>query len=258
RFASGEIWHDCVTWAVDRSFAGMENLALIPGTMGAAPIQNIGAYGVEVESVIEAVHAVRLDTGELLHVSRKECAFGYRDSVFKNGLRNACFITAVDCRLMKRAPIDVSYAELSREIADNGIANPGIRDVFDAVVAIRTRKLPDVRVLGNAGSFFKNPVVSPAAAHTLADAYPDMPMFATDNGMKLSAAWLIDRCGCKGLRRGDAAVYEGHALVLVNHGRASGRELLDLAGEVGATVRERFGVELEIEVRIIDMQERGD
>lgn len=253
RFAAGEVWHECVAWSVERCLGGLENLALIPGTMGAAPIQNIGAYGAEVESVIETVHAVRLGSGERLTLSREECAFGYRDSIFKNDLKNACFITAVDCRLRKRSPVNLSYGELVRELEKSGTSDPDVKDVFQAVVAIRTRKLPDVRVLGNAGSFFKNPVVSVDVAEVLKNSYPEAPVFAAEDGVKLSAAWLIDTCGCKGMRRGDAAVYDRHALVLVNYGSATGREILDLAREVRDRVGERFGVELEIEVRVIDM-----
>ncbi len=253
RFAAGEVWHECVAWAMERSLGGMENLALIPGTMGAAPIQNIGAYGAEVESVIETVHAVHLGSGERLTLSREDCAFGYRDSIFKNDLKGACFITAVECRLRKRSPVNLSYGELARELEKNGTSDPDVKDVFHAVVAIRTRKLPDVRVLGNAGSFFKNPVVSANVAEALKSSHPEAPAFTAEDGVKLSAAWLIDTCGCKGLRRGDAAVYDRHALVLVNHGSATGREILDLAWEVRDRVGDRFGVELEIEVRVIDM-----
>lgn len=253
RFASGENWHECVQWCVDRGYGGLENLALIPGTIGAAPIQNIGAYGVEVESVIECVHAVQLGTGEHLRFSRAECAFGYRDSIFKHEWKQRCIITAVDCRLAKAPQLNLSYGELLRELESRGITSPGILDVFRAVVDIRTRKLPSVNILGNAGSFFKNPVVSKDHAEHIKKEYTAMPTFEQDGNVKIPAAWLIEQCGCKGLRKGDAGVYERHALVIVNHGTASGRDLLQLANEVRNRVRERFGIELEIEVRIIEI-----
>ncbi|MFN4769822.1 MAG: UDP-N-acetylmuramate dehydrogenase [Candidatus Kapaibacterium sp.] len=255
RFCSGEEWHSCVEWCVSQGYAGLENLALIPGTVGAAPIQNIGAYGAEVESVIERVHVVNFETGTSESIPREQCRFGYRDSIFKNELHDACFITAVDFRLRKHSAANVRYAELQRELSERGSTSPGIRDVFDAVVAIRTRKLPNVRVLGNSGSFFKNPVVSEQKANELRVLYPHMPSFAAENGVKLSAAWLIEQSGCKGIRRGDAGVYEKHALVLVNHGHATGAEIRALAQEVQNTVREKFAVHLEMEVRIVDVHE---
>ena len=252
RFASGVVWHHAVQWSIERGLGGMENLALIPGTVGAAPIQNIGAYGTEAESVIVAVHAVDLRSSEAMTLAHADCAFGYRDSIFKRDLKDKVFITAVDMRLSKHPVINTSYADVQRELTSRGIHAPTVRDVFNAVVTIRQRKLPDVAVLGNAGSFFKNPTVSRSVFEHLRTLYPSIPGFDAGENKKIPAAWLIEQCGCKGMRRGDAGVYEGHALVLVNYAHATATDILTVAEEIRRCVLEKFSLMLDVEVGIID------
>ncbi|NZA24823.1 UDP-N-acetylmuramate dehydrogenase [Luteimonas sp. SJ-92] len=252
RAEAGVDWHALVLWTLGHGLAGLENLALIPGTVGAAPIQNIGAYGVEVAECIDVVEAFERGTREQRILARDECAFGYRDSRFKREPERHV-VTAVRFRLQRRAPPRVDYAGLAEELAAMGAEEPRPSQVAEAVCRLRRRKLPDPALTGNAGSFFKNPVVSEAAARELKLAHPGLPVFpaASEDERKLSAAWLIDACGWKGRREGDAGISERHALVLVNHGAASGAQLLTLARNVAASVRERFGVALEPEPRIV-------
>lgn len=252
RADAGVEWHGLVMDTLARGLAGLENLALIPGTAGAAPIQNIGAYGVEVGERIHAVEAFEPATGTLHRLDRDACAFAYRDSVFKR-LPDRFVVTAVEFELARTASLTLDYAGLREALAARGIEAPSARDVADAVIAIRRSKLPDPAVLGNAGSFFKNPIVAAAQADALLAAHPTLPVFRgrTPDTRKLSAAWLIDRAGWKGHRDGDAGVAPTHALVLVNHGRASGRELLDLARRIAGSVHARFGVALEPEPRVV-------
>jgi UDP-N-acetylmuramate dehydrogenase len=252
RADAGVEWHGLVMDTLARGLAGLENLALIPGTTGAAPIQNIGAYGVEVGERIHAVEAYEPATGTLHRLDREACAFAYRDSVFKHA-PDRYIVTAVEFDLSRTPSLVLGYAGLREALAARGIEAPSARDVAEAVIEIRRSKLPDPAVLGNAGSFFKNPIVPAAQADALLAAHPTLPMFGsgTADARKLSAAWLIDRAGWKGLRAGDAGVAASHALVLVNHGRASGRELLDLARRIADSVHARFGVALEPEPRVI-------
>ncbi len=256
RVDAGAGWHDFVMETLARGLDGLENLALIPGTVGAAPIQNIGAYGVEVREFVHAVEAWEPATGRFLRLSAADCAFAYRDSVFKRE-RDRYIVTAVEFALPRRAAPRMGYAGIGEELAAMGITAPDARDVAAAVIAIRRRKLPDPAVLGNAGSFFKNPIVPAAQAEALGQAHPGLPMFPGDasDRRKLSAAWLIDACGWKGHRdthgSGDAGIAASHALVLVNHGQASGQELFDLARRVADSVHARFGVALEPEPRIV-------
>lgn len=252
RADAGVEWHGLVMDTLARGLAGLENLALIPGTAGAAPIQNIGAYGVEVGERIHAVEAFEPATGTLHRLDRDACAFAYRDSVFKR-LPDRFVVTAVEFELARTASLTLDYAGLREALAAQGIEAPGARDVADAVIAIRRSKLPDPAVLGNAGSFFKNPIVPAAQADALLREHPTLLVFrgSTPDTRKLSAAWLIDRAGWKGHRDGDAGVAPTHALVLVNHGRASGRELLDLARRIAGSVHARFGVALEPEPRVV-------
>ncbi|TZF89157.1 UDP-N-acetylmuramate dehydrogenase [Cognatilysobacter lacus] len=248
---AGVEWHALVMRALDDGFTGLENLALIPGTVGAAPIQNIGAYGVEVGECIDAVQVFEPATGLALRLPREACAFAYRDSLFKRE-PSRYVVTGVEFRLQRNGAPNLSYAGLGDELAARGIASPTARDVSNAVIAIRRRKLPDPSVIGNAGSFFKNPIVPAARAEELAAAHARLPVFPAGQGLaKLSAAWLIDNCGLRGYRSGDAGVSAGHALVLVNHGGATGRELLDVARHVASVVRERHGVGLEPEPRMV-------
>lgn len=249
RFGAGESWHDCVAWCVENGYGGLENLALIPGTVGAAPMQNIGAYGVEQEQCFD--HCVGIDrTSTQQRTFRaQECVFGYRDSVFKQALRDSIVITHVAYTLSKQPVVQCDYADVQQELQARGILEPTITDIFHAVVAIRTRKLPDPAQIGNAGSFFKNPVVHADLATRLHAAFPAMPMYPQPDGrMKLPAAWLIDQCGWKGCRSGDAGVHVNQALVLVNYGMATGEEIAALSEEIKRSVFERFAVELETEV----------
>ena len=253
RADAGANWDAFVRWTLARGLGGLENLALIPGTVGASPIQNIGAYGVEASERIRAVDAFEPATGAAHRFTAADCAFAYRDSVFKREA-GRYVVTAVEFDLSRTAAPRVEYAGVRDELDAMGVgASPTAAQVADAVTAIRRRKLPDPAVVGNAGSFFKNPIVPAAVADALLQVHPALPVFpAVDAGSrKLSAAWLIDQCGWKGHREGDAGVAASHALVLVNHGAATGAQLLDLARRIAGSVRDRFGVPLEPEPRIV-------
>ena len=253
RADAGVGWHDFVLWTLGHCLCGLENLALIPGTVGAAPIQNIGAYGVEVRDRIRAVHAYDRHDGRVVRIDAGECAFAYRDSLFKHD-PDRYVVTAVEFTLSRTPDLRLDYAGIREELAAMGIeGTPRASQVAEAVIRVRQRKLPDPALLGNAGSFFKNPIVPAATAETLQAAHPAMPLFrgSSDDTRKLSAAWLIDQCGWKGHRDGDAGVSAEHALVLVNHGHATGLELLDLARRIATSVQDRFGIAIEPEPRIV-------
>lgn len=253
RVMAGENWHELVQWTLARDLGGLENLSLIPGSTGTAPIQNIGAYGVEIKDVFVRCTAMDRATGEIKIFDREACAFGYRDSYFKNEGKNRYIITSVDLRLSVGVhSLNTGYGAIRNQLEAMGCSNPGIRDISRAVIAIRQSKLPDPKLLGNCGSFFKNPVI-PADTHArLLTDFPGMPAYpAGDSGFKVPAGWLIEQCGFKGKRYGDAGVHKDQALVLVNYGQASGQEILDLARRIRDEVRERFGVSLEPEVNII-------
>jgi UDP-N-acetylmuramate dehydrogenase len=248
--AAGENWHDFVAWTLAQDMPGLENLALIPGTVGAAPIQNIGAYGLEMCERFAFLRAVELATGETLELDVQACRFGYRDSFFKRDGRGRFVITSVTFRLPKAWSPRASYADIARQLAAEGHGDtaPDAQAIFDAVVAVRRAKLPDPLQLGNAGSFFKNPVIDAAQFEALQRQEPNVVSYRQADGqVKLAAGWLIDRCGWKGRAMGAAAVHERQALVLVNRGGASGAEVLELARAIQRDVRERFGVELEAE-----------
>ncbi|MCW3479319.1 UDP-N-acetylmuramate dehydrogenase [Neisseriaceae bacterium JH1-16] len=247
--AAGETWHDFVCHTLAEGWAGLENLSLIPGTVGAAPIQNIGAYGVEVKDRLDSVVCADLsDGGAEVILANADCRFGYRDSVFKHEAAGRLLVTAVRFRLSRHAALKTGYGDIQRELDAQGIATPTAQDVARAVIAIRQSKLPDPAVLGNAGSFFKNPVIDAEAAAALLARFPTLPHYpAADGRVKLAAGWLIDQAGLKGYRQGAAGVHEKQALVLVNHGGASGSEIRALAQHVQDTVRARYGVELEPE-----------
>lgn len=248
---AGVEWHALVMHTLALGLAGLENLALIPGTTGAAPIQNIGAYGVEVQDLIEAVHAFETATDMQRRLLASECAFAYRDSLFKQA-PDRFIVTGVEFRLHRHGTPHLAYSGLADELHARGVVQPNARDVADAVIAIRQRKLPDPRLIGNAGSFFKNPVVDVEQADALTREHPALPTFDAGAGRrKLSAAWLIDSLGFKGVREGDAGVAPSHALVLVNHGHATGRQLLQLAERIARSVHSRYGVGLEPEPRLI-------
>lgn len=251
RFGAGEIWHDVVEWTVNQGWGGMENMALIPGTVGAAPMQNIGAYGVEQAGIFEECEALDRETGKIVRFLSQDCAFGYRESVFKHEHRDRMIITSVTYRLSTKPTVNTTYRDVSEELASMNVTEPTIMDVLNAVVSVRRRKLPDPAVIGNAGSFFKNPVVSSDVAERFRSAHAEVPMYPQPDGrVKLAAAWLIDQSGWKGARHGDAGVHDRQALVLVNHGAASGDEILALASAIQSSVLERFGISLEREVNV--------
>ena len=251
RVAAGETWHEVVLWALDHDLGGIENLALIPGTMGAAPIQNIGAYGVELESVFHHLEAMRIADGQVEIFDHARCRFGYRDSIFKQEARDRYVITAVTLRLHRRHTLNTSYGAIGDTLREWGIADPTIQDVSRAVIHIRQSKLPDPAVIGNAGSFFKNPVIPAAHYDTLKQEHPSIPGYpAEGDTVKVPAGWLIEQCGWKGKTLGRAGCYEKQALVLVNRGGATGEEIWSLAEAVMLSVRERFGITLQPEVNV--------
>ncbi|HAQ20951.1 MAG TPA: UDP-N-acetylenolpyruvoylglucosamine reductase [Prolixibacteraceae bacterium] len=247
---AGVKWDDLVEYAVFNGWGGIENLSLIPGKVGAAAVQNIGAYGMEIQTQIESVSGIDLETQTEITFEESECEYSYRDSIFKNKLKNRFIITSVSIKLDKFPEFILNYGDLKTETEKHGAIN--LRNIRKAVIAIRESKLPDPKVYGNAGSFFKNPVVETPVADQLLATYPKMPQYpGSVNTRKLAAGWLIEQCGWKGFRRGDAGVHEKQALVLVNYGKASGKEIFDLSEEIRQSVQERFGVELEREVNVI-------
>ncbi|GLQ95171.1 UDP-N-acetylenolpyruvoylglucosamine reductase [Dyella acidisoli] len=249
--AAGERWDDFVRWTLGQGFAGLENLILIPGTVGAAPIQNIGAYGTEVAEFIESVEAWDRIERRVVTLDRTACAFAYRDSLFKHE-PDRFIVTAVRFALPRQHALRMDYAGIREELERIGVSNPAPFHVAEAVVHLRTRKLPDPAVIGNAGSFFKNPIVDAAQGETLKRAFPELVAWpGKDTRWKLSAAWLIETAGFKGMRKGDAGISNRHALVLVNHGKASGQELWAFAQHVIEGVHARFGVQLEPEPMVI-------
>nr|WP_288660044.1 UDP-N-acetylmuramate dehydrogenase [uncultured Alistipes sp.] len=250
RADAGVEWDDLVEWAVGRGLWGIENLSLIPGKAGAAPVQNIGAYGCEAKDAIRRVEMYCVETGAMLTLDAAHCGFGYRESVFKHDLKGRAIITAVEIALTHTPRPRLGYGDVEREVEARGGAT--LRNIREAICAIRRAKLPDPAVLGNAGSFFKNPVVGAAAAERLLAEYPDMPHYPAPEGrVKLAAGWLIDRAGMKGRRKGAVGVHERQALVLVNHGGATGGEVIAFAHEVQERVREKFGIEIDTEVNIL-------
>lgn len=251
RVAAGENWHSLVEWCLAKGCHGLENLALIPGTVGAAPIQNIGAYGVELDTLLERVLAIDIGRGSAASLSAAECQLGYRDSVFKGRLRDRLVITAVELRLHTKPHVRADYPALARYLEERGTFEPCPRDIFDAVVAIRRSKLPDPAVEPNVGSFFKNPLLDADRARAMADRFAGLPVYPHTEGLaKLPAAWMIDHCGWKGHREGDVGVHPDHALVIVNYGSGTGAEVMALAGRIARSVDDRFGIQLEIEPRV--------
>lgn len=248
---AGENWHDIVRWSLNNGYSGLENLSLIPGLCGAAPIQNIGAYGVELSDHLHAVRAWDWHMQRWREFTTEQCRFGYRDSRFKSEQPDRYLITHLQLRLSTRFEPRLSYAGIRNELPAN--RPPSALEVSDAICRIRKRKLPDPETIGNAGSFFKNPVVPETTATRLQQAFPGLPVFSRQGQTcKLSAAWMIEHCGWKGRRYGQAGVSEQHALVLVNHGSATGAELWSLAQKIIRSVREHFGMELEIEPKVIN------
>ncbi|MEP6908723.1 MAG: UDP-N-acetylmuramate dehydrogenase [Pseudoxanthomonas sp.] len=252
RVDAGVPWHSLVMHSLDLGLMGLENLALIPGTTGAAPIQNIGAYGTEVGEFVRTVEAWDRSIGAIVQLDRQSCAFMYRDSVFKRS-PNRYLVTAVEFALPRKRELRLDYAGIPEELAAMGVAVPTARSVADAVIRIRRRKLPNPAVIGNAGSFFKNPIIPVARAEALQQQHAGLPTFRGDEpgSRKISAAWMIEQCGWKGFRDGDAGVAATHALVLVNHGAATGQQLLTLARNIAESVHSRFDVAIEPEPILI-------
>ena len=250
RVDAGVEWDDLVEWAVQRGLWGIENLSLIPGKAGAAPVQNIGAYGCEAKDAIRRVEMYCVETGTVLTLDAAHCGFGYRESVFKHDLKGRVIITAVEIALSHTPRPRLGYGDVEREVEARGGAT--LRNIREAICSIRRAKLPDPAVLGNAGSFFKNPVVEASVAENLLKTYPDMPHYPAPEGrVKLAAGWLIDRTGMKGHRAGNVGVHERQALVIVNHGGATGGEVIAFARTVQTRVREKFGIEIDTEVNIL-------
>lgn len=249
---AGENWHAFVQYCINHNYAGVENLSLIPGNVGASPMQNIGAYGVEIKDVFHELQAYDLHEKKIRHFNLNDCSFGYRDSVFKKALKGRYVILSVTYRLNKQSNFHISYGAITQELERMGIKELSIRAVSQAVINIRSSKLPDPEQTGNAGSFFKNPVVSNAQYTEIKNTYREMPGYAAGEGFtKIAAGWLIEQCGWKGYRKGDAGCYDKQALVLVNYGKASGREILDLSQSIITSVMEKFGIILEKEVNIV-------
>jgi len=252
RVGAGENWHGFVLHCIENGWAGIENLSLIPGNVGASPMQNIGAYGVEISSVFQELKAFHLEERTNYTFSQKDCEFGYRDSVFKGRYKDQFVILSVTYRLSKQPVFNTSYGAIQEELEKMGVTNLSIRAVSDAVIRIRSSKLPDPAVIGNAGSFFKNPTIPSEQFQSLRSKFENIVGYENPDGtVKLAAGWLIEQCGWKGFRRGDAGCHEKQALVLVNYGNASGGEVYALAEEIHESVKEKFGISLETEVNII-------
>jgi UDP-N-acetylmuramate dehydrogenase len=252
RVAAGEQWHSLVRYCVERNLGGVENLSLIPGTVGAAPIQNIGAYGTELKDVLVSVEGLYIETGSPFVLSNEECRFGYRTSIFKQDLRHRVVITSVLLRLSKEPCINLSYPALAQAVAHLPAHSLTVRDISDAVCSVRRSKLPDPADVGNAGSFFKNPEVPREVFERIKVDYPQLPSYPTQPGfVKLPAGWLIEQCGWKGRKIGNAGTYPLQALVLVNYGGASGSDVLAVAHAIQHDVQERFGITIEPEVNIL-------
>lgn len=251
RVRAGEVWHQLVLHCVERGWGGIENLSLIPGQVGAAPMQNIGAYGVELRDVFHSLRAFELDSGEVREFSHSDCEFGYRESVFKKSLKGKFIILSIDIRLQKNPVLNTSYGAISQTLEDMGIQDPDIADLSRAVIHIRSSKLPDPAELGNAGSFFKNPVIPDNEFEQIKSAHPEVPSYPAGEGFtKVPAGWLIEQAGWKGKRMGEVGMHARQALVLVNYGHASGNELWEHARRVQASVLEQFGIELSPEVNV--------
>ncbi|MDB5197285.1 MAG: UDP-N-acetylenolpyruvoylglucosamine reductase [Flaviaesturariibacter sp.] len=248
---AGVNWHHFVLFCLENNYAGAENLSLIPGSVGASPMQNIGAYGVEIKDIFEELEALHIPTGDLHRFSLEECRFGYRESIFKTSHKSQYVITSVTYRLRKTPVFNTSYGAIQQELERMGISELSIKAISQAVINIRTSKLPDWKEIGNAGSFFKNPHISLDKFEKLKQENPTIVSYPQGAGMKLAAGWLIEQCGWKGFRDGDAGCYTKQALVLVNYGKATGQEIYDLSERIILSVKEKFGVDLEREVNII-------
>jgi len=250
---AGENWHEFVLWCVDNNYGGLENLSLIPGNVGTCPIQNIGAYGVEVKDTITKVETLHIETGKLVQFSNEECKFGYRNSIFKNEVKGNYIITSVSFKLTKQNHnFNTSYGAIETELTSKNITKPNLKNISDAVIAIRKSKLPDPKEIGNSGSFFKNPVITKAHFLTLQKTYPEIPSYiVSENQVKVPAGWLIEKAGFKGKRFGDFGVHKKQALVLVNYNNATGKDIYNLAETIQKEIKSKFDIKLEIEVNVI-------
>ena len=250
---AGENWHEFVLWCIDQNFGGLENLSLIPGNVGSCPIQNIGAYGCEVKDTITEVTTLEIETGLEKKFSNSDCLFDYRNSIFKNELKGKHIITSVTFKLTKeKHQLNCSYGAIKTELDAQGIENPTLKEVSNTVIAIRNSKLPDPKKMGNSGSFFKNPVVSKKLFAEVASKNPQMPFYTvSETEIKIPAGWLIEQCGFKGKRFGETGSHKDQALVLVNYGNATGKEVFEMAQKIQQTVLATFSIPLEIEVNII-------
>lgn len=250
---AGENWHEFVLWTIEQNFGGLENMSLIPGNVGTTPVQNIGAYGTEIKDTFVACQAMNILTQELKTFTHAECNFGYRESIFKNEVKDQYIITSVVYKLTKRNhKINTSYGDILAELANQNIENPTLKDVSNAVIAIRKSKLPDPKELGNSGSFFKNPIISKTDFEAIHKKFPEMKFYeVSKTEVKVPAGWLIEHAGLKGKRFGDAGIHKNQALVLVNYGNATGQEILEVSKKVQDTVFETFGIRIEAEVNVI-------
>ncbi len=250
---AGEDWHEFVLWCIANDYGGIENLSLIPGNVGTCPIQNIGAYGVEVKDTITKVEGLEVATGKLVSFSNEDCKFGYRNSIFKNTHKGKIVLTSVGFKLTKKDhQLNTSYGAIETELASRKVIKPTLKNISDAVISIRKSKLPDPKEIGNSGSFFKNPVISKKQFLEIQKIHANMPNYVvSENEIKIPAGWLVEQSGFKGKRFGDAGVHEKQALVLVNFGNASGQDILELAKKIQITVFSKFQISLEIEVNIV-------
>ena len=250
---AGENWHEFVLWNIDQNFGGLENMSLIPGNVGTTPVQNIGAYGAEIKDTFVFCEAINIATQEMKTFSNSECNFGYRESIFKHEVKDQYIITSVVFKLTKHNhKINTSYGDILGELAKKGIQNPELKDISNAVIAIRQSKLPDPKELGNSGSFFKNPIVLKSDFEKIHQKFPEMKFYEVSaTEVKVPAGWLIEQAGLKGKRFGDAGIHKNQALVLVNYGTATGQDILEVSRIVQRTVFKTFGIQIEAEVNII-------
>jgi UDP-N-acetylmuramate dehydrogenase len=250
---AGENWHEFVLWTLAQNYGGLENMSLIPGNVGTTPVQNIGAYGAEIKDTMTSCEAIKIDTFETKTFSNEDCHFGYRESVFKQDVKDQYIITSVVFQLTKRNhKINTAYGDIQSELAKNGIENPTIQDVSNAVIAIRKSKLPDPKELGNSGSFFKNPILLKSDFEKIHAQFPEMKYYdVSETEVKVPAGWLIEQAGFKGKRFGDAGIHKNQALVLVNYGNATGQEILAVSKDIQKTIYEKFGIQIEAEVNVI-------